>query len=287
MKNKNNITTTLKIFGGQMFAVAVLFAFAAVGPAYAETITKTFEFGAGTAYSTSTYRTFPVACGRDPSATVKYYRLGEAGAQFDVQIAIELRLPGEVATEYGAVSLLNFATAKRTEQTATLYGVRSNVGCSLPWAVRLRAVNGQSPVGIKGSITVTYLSSAITLGVEGGFRVNKGTSVTKNINFLGGLEQGHGRVVVTGTWLHGIGAVPGPLPVKLKFEIIDPNGNVVSSDTGYSNAEINPCCSGDKMKITFQFPSCITGQWKIRITNNTGDDAMSIEPKAIFTPGCP
>lgn len=283
-----DLSTTIFRHFVRGFGALVLFAFATAGTVFAETITKTFEFGLGTANSISNKRTFPVPCGLDPSATVKYYRLGEAGAQFDAQIAIELRLPGEDPAEEGALSLLKYATAKRTEQTITLVGVRSNLGCSLPWVVRIRPLSGQSPVAIKGSITVTYISSTITLRVEGGsIFLKKGESVTTNISFLGGFVQGQGRVVVTATWLHALGPVPGPLPVKLKFELLDPNGNVVSSDSGYSNAEINPCCSGNKMKITYQFPSCISGQWKIRITNNTNDDTRNIETKATFTPDCP
>jgi hypothetical protein len=63
MSNKNKISTKLTIFGGRIFAVAALVAFATVGTAFAETITKSFEFGPGTALTHANVRTFPVPCG--------------------------------------------------------------------------------------------------------------------------------------------------------------------------------------------------------------------------------
>ena len=54
----------MTIFGVQIFAVAVLFAFATAGTAFADnSITKTFEFGIGQAYTHSNVRTFPIPCG--------------------------------------------------------------------------------------------------------------------------------------------------------------------------------------------------------------------------------
>ncbi len=263
-----------------------LLAFATVGTAFAESITKTFEFGAGTANSVSNKRTFAVPCGVGVSAAVEHYRLGDVGAANDVPIVIELKKPGATADEEGPVADTQNATAKRAKQTATVTGTESSRGCSLPWIVRVKPASGQSSVAIKGTIVLTYSSAVKDISVEGGLiSLNKGNSVTKNIGGSGGLDQG--RVVVTATWLHAIGPVPGPLPVKLKFELINPSGTVVASDSGYSNAEINPCCSGNKMKITFQVLVCTPGQWKIRITNNTNDDTMNIDPKVKLTPDCP
>jgi hypothetical protein len=285
------IATTILENVGRAFGLLAMFAFAAVSVVPGADITKTFEFGAGTANSVSNKRTFPVPCGQRVTAVVKYYRLGDVGAQFDVPILIELREPGATAEEEDPAFETKSATAKRTEQTATLVRPpRNDRGCNLPWVVRVRPSSGQSPVAIKGSITVTYDSSARNLEVEGGYiSLNKGNSVTKNVGFPSGLVQG--RVVVTATWLHAIGPIPGPLPVKLKFELIDPNGTVVASHEGYPNNEISPCCSNKKMKITYQVTSCITtgisGQWKVRITNNTSDDTMNIDTTIRHTPDCP
>lgn len=284
MKNKINSIGIGNI--GRVFGVMSLLAVATVSSAFAESITKTFEFGAGTANSISNKRTFNVPCGVDVSAAVEHYRLGDAGTAFDVPIVIELKKPGATADVEGTVADTQNATAKRAKQTATVTGTQSDRGCSLPWVVRVKPASGQSAVAIKGTIVLTYSSAVASISVEGGLiSINKGNSVTKNIGGSGGLEQG--TVVVTATWLHAIGPVPGPLPVRLKFELINPSGTVVATDSGYSNAEINPCCSGNKMKITFQVATCISGQWKIRITNNTNDDTMNIDPKVRHTPNCP
>ena len=284
MKNINNFFGISNI--GRVFGLIALFAVASVSSVFAESITKTFEFGAGTANSFSNKRTFSVPCDRSVSAAVEHYRLGDVGAANDVPIIIELKKPGATADEEGPIADTQNATTTRTKQTATVTGTESSRGCSLPWIVRVKPASGQSSVAIKGTIVLTYSSAVKDISVEGGLiSLNKGNSVTKNIGGSGGLDQG--RVVVTATWLHAIGPVPGPLPVKLKFELINPSGTVVASDTGYSNAEINPCCSGNKMKITFQVTTCVSGQWKIRITNNTNDDTMNIDPKVRFTPDCP
>src|SRR6266508_3314552 len=60
----------------------------------AESITKTFEFGAGTPQSRSHVRTFPIPCGTEGgvAAVVKFQRSGPVGAS-NVPIMIELREP--------------------------------------------------------------------------------------------------------------------------------------------------------------------------------------------------
>lgn len=271
------ITTKILTHFGRAFGVLALCSLVTAGTAFAETITKTFEFGAGTASSRSNYRTFPVPCGVRVTAVVKYSRLGDVGAQFDVPIVIELREPAATAEEEGSARTLS-ATAKRTEQTATLEKPpNKDRGCNLPWIVRVRPSSGQSPVAIVGSITVKYDGGvAIRVDVAGGLlRLNKGDSVTKNVGPPEGFGQGD--LIVRGTWNHALGPVPGPLPVKLKFELIDPSGRVVGSSEGYSENEINPCCSNRKVGFFIRVSSCFTGQWKIRITNNTNDDAMNID----------
>jgi hypothetical protein len=252
----------------QVFGIAILLTVAMVASADAERITKSFELGAGTAYQVSNRRTFNVPCGRKIVASVEFHRLGAADAANDVPIVIELKKPGAAATEEG------------------LKGKESNRGCSLPWIVKVKLAGGQSQVAVNGTISVSYDHLPQGIDVEGGLiSLNKGNQVTKNVGGASGLDQG--TLVVTATWLHAIGPVPGPLPVRLKFELIDPNGNVVASDTGFAGNEINPCCSGDKMKITFRVTSCAPGQWKLRITNNTNDDTMNIDPKVRLKPDCP
>ncbi len=225
-------------------------------------------------------------CGLAVRAKVEHYRLGDTGAANDVPIIIELKKPGTTADVEGPVAETRNATARRDRQTVTLGGTRSNRGCSLPWVVRVKPANGTSPFAIKGTIDLTYSSSVNNISVEGGLiSLNKGNQVSKNVGGSSGLNQG--TVVITATWLHAIGVVPGPNPVRLKFELINPGGSVVAQDTGYANNEINPCCSGDKMRIVFKVTECITGQWKLRITNNTNDDTMNIDPRVALTPNCP
>jgi hypothetical protein len=281
MKNRNHFFGMGNI--GRVFGLTVIFAAAMVSTAFAESITKTFEFGAGTANSISNKRTFSVPCGVSVSAVVEHYRLGDVGAENDVLIVIELKKPGATADEEGTVADTQNATAKRTKQTATVTGTESNRGCSLPWIVRVKPANGQSQFAIKGSIVLTYSSAVKNISVEGGLiSLNKGNSVTKNIGGAGGLEQG--TITVTANWNHAIGPVPGPLPVKLKFELISPDG-VVKTVSAYSSNEARSDLT--KFKLTHQVTDCASGQWKIRITNNTNDDTMNIDPKVKFTPDCP
>jgi hypothetical protein len=269
---------------GRFFGILTLLAVAAVGSAFAETITKTFEFGAGTANSASNKRTFSVPCLIDVTAKVEHYRLGDVGASNDVPIVIELRKPGATADTEGEVADTQNATAKRDKQTATVTGTKSSRGCSQPWIVRVKPASGQSSVAIKGSISLTYSSDVRNVNVEGGLiSLNKGNSVTKNVG--GSFGFGHGTIVITANWNHAIGPVPGPNAVKLKFELISPSG-VVRTVEAFSSNEARSDLT--RFRLTYQVPDCESvGQWKLRITNNTNDDTMNIDPKVKFTPDCP
>lgn len=261
------------------------------GTAFAETIQKTFEFGAGTANTISNKRTFPVPCHAGiEGVSATYQRKGVAGAANDVPIIMELRSPGATATQEGPVVDSVALTATLTQQlsisTKLLKGDPSPRGCSLPWIVRVKPASGTSPVVISGTITLSYFRFDGDVDVEGSLiTLNKGNSVTKNVGGTGGLHAG--KITVTGTWLHSLFGVPGPLPVELRFQLINPAGTVVGSKTAYSNAEVNPCCSSNKMSFTIPVEQHTTGQWKLRITNNTSDDTMNIDPKVKYTALCP
>ena len=166
-----------------------------------------------------------------------------------------------------------------------LRGDPSPRGCSLPWVVRLKPASGNSPFRISGRIDLVYFRFDDDIKVEGELiSLNKGNSVNKNIGDQTGLHAGN--ITVTGTWLHSISGVPGPLPVQLRFDLLDPTGSVVASKTAFSAAEINPCCSGNKMSFALPVNRHTTGQWKLRITNNTNDDTMNIDPKVTYTALC-
>jgi hypothetical protein len=275
----------------KMWFVTLLIIIGLSGTAIAETIQKSFEFGAGTANSISNKRTFPVPCHAGiEGVSATYQRKGTAGAANDVPIVMELRSPGPTANEEGPVVDSVALTATLTQQlsltTKLLKGNPSSRACGLPWIVRVRPASGTSPWVISGVITLSYFRFDVDVNVEGNLiSLNKGNSVTKNVGGTGGLHAG--KITVTGTWLHSVFGVPGPLPVRLRFQLLDPNGAVVGSRTAFSNAEINPCCSGNKMSFTIPVTQHTGGQWKLRITNNTSDDTMNIDPKVKYVALCP
>ena len=245
--------------------------------ALATTITKSFEFGAGTENSVSNKRTFPVPCGQKVNATVIFQRGGGGGSSNDVPIVIELRSPGATATEEGPVVDSKQATAKIFSgfpQTARLSGNKSNRGCDLPWIVRVKPQSGQSAVQVYGAISVRF-DSELPLGGLRLSKLSKNDSTTVNFGDSSGLKQG--KIKITGSWKHDIfGPVNGPMPIRMRVELIDPEGNVVASHAGYSNDEMNGCCSGNKLEINFTVSECKSGQWKLRIKNLTDHDANVI-----------
>lgn len=283
---KKFATTTL-VNSVRTLGVLALFAFTMVGTSNAASITKSFEIGEGTGQSQSHFRTFVVPCGLDVTAKVTFSRLGDPGVANDVPIIIELRKPGATAEEDGPIAAqVNNINATRTEQNRTLSGTESNRGCTIPWRVRVKHNgSGAAPNAVKGNITVTFNDAPKSLNVEGGLiSLNKGISVTKNLAGSGGLDQG--IVEITANWNHAIGPVPGPLPVKLKFELLPPNSNQsVRTVEAYSSNEARSGLT--RFKLTYQVTEHTPGQWRIRITNNTNDDTMNIDPKVKFTPDCP
>lgn len=252
--------------------------------AFAGTATKTFEFGAGTANSVSNKRTFFIPCGLDVQAAVKVSRKGDAGATNDVDIIIELRSPGENADAEGPIATTKEARATRTAQTFNLAANDSPRGCNLPWIVRVKPKSGKSDAAIYGDITVTFNDNIKNLSVQDAGRMNLNSANTETVNVggSGGLTQG--IVTIKGEWFHNFGI----LPIKMKIELLDPNGTPVASDTGFSNLEVNPCCSNNKLKITYLVPELKSGQWKLRIKNiSDGNDAIRVKPIATLKPDCP
>jgi hypothetical protein len=263
----------------------VLISMAGFGTAaFAGSTTKTFEFGAGTANPVSNKRSFSVPCGLDVQAAVKVSRKGDVGTANDVDIVIELRSPGENADTEGPVATTKQAKATRTAQTINLGANDSALGCSLPWIVRVRPESGSSNVAIYGEITVTFNDNPKSLSVQdaGSINLNSANTVTVNVGGAGGLTQG--VVTIKGEWYHNLGI----LPIKMKIDLLDPEGNRVAGDTGFSNLEVNPLFSNQKLKITYVIPECKRGQWKLRIKNiSDGNDAIRVKPIATLKPDCP
>ncbi len=259
----------------------------------AASATKAFEVGPGTAQTTSHFRTFAVPCGQSVNVNVKFYRLGDPGAQNDVPLIIELRKPGASESQDGPIADTKNVIAYRTDdpnsshraqaQTGVnLSGSASDQSCSIPWRVRVRRADGAPQNAAKGEITLAYSSSSSNINVEGSLiSLNKGNSVTKDLGSPGGLKEG--KITITANWNHAVGPVPGPLPVLLKFELKDATGTSVRTVTAYSSNQIG---AGPQFRLEYNVPTCKPGQWKLKITNNTNDDTMNINPKVTFTPDC-
>lgn len=203
----------------------------------------------------------------------------------DVPIAIEFRAPGvSLQSEPTHIRIFQARLGDTRSETFTAPG--HDTGCGSPWRVRIVPNATSTRDGrIVGDLSVSFVSNAKTLNVEDAATLANGRSTTKNIGDSNGLHQG--RVEITGTWNHSVFGVPGPLPVKLNFELLKPDGSIAAYDTGHSKHEINPCCSGDKLKVRLLVREHISGQWKLRIRNDSGNDAMALIPRATFVPACP
>lgn len=204
----------------------------------------------------------------------------------DVPIYIEFRKPGVPLTSSTTVTREFAAKLDDTrEATFTASGIGVSVGCDTAWTVRLRPkVLPLQTMEIRGTVKLGFTRNPISIDVEDAISLGKGQSLVKNIGGTSGLSQGW--VEITGKWNHSVFGLPGPLPVKLNFELLRPDLSIAAYDTGYSSHEFNPCCSGDKAKIRFLVSDHKTGQWKIRIRNDTSDDVMSIVPKVMYIPAC-
>jgi hypothetical protein len=116
---------------------------------------------------------------------------------------------------------------------------------------------------VSGNITVSFVTPTSQIDVEGGlFDLERGKSVTKNVGDSNGISQG--IVVITGNWNHSVFGVQGPNAVRLKFQLIDPSGNLVNTDEGFSANELRDL---PKLKLTYRLADCTPGQWKLKITN--------------------
>ena len=226
-------------------------------------------------------RTLIVPCHATVVATVSAARFDHWADDF--QITVEFRKPGvAVSASPSAVNYLWSKPEDRSIKTFTVPGHDS--GCGTAWNVRLVPAATTRETNISGDFNVSFKNTVATMSVEDAAILANGRSTTKNIGPSSGLHQGW--VEITGTWNHSVFGVPGPLPVKLTFALVKPSGDIAAFDSGHSNHEVNPFVSGDKLKLRFRVPVNINGQWKLRITNDSGQDAMTIIPKAIFKPSC-
>ncbi len=260
-----------------------------VSPAFAGNISKTFEFGPGTPQTRSHVRTFNIPCGTvgGVAAVVKFKRLGPAGASNDIPIIIEFREPDTAPGEEGPVVETRTATAKTTEQSITLRSGRNNRGCALPWRVRVRYANeGEAPSPTFGSIRLDFDGRVRNIDAEYVGEMGKVIeSRPLKVGDSGGLDVG--RIEITANWNHQIvPGIPGPNPIKLKFQLIDPSEAVVKTVEAYSSNEARSELT--KFKLVYEVANCVPGQWKLKIKNLDPDDnAYVSRPIVKFTPDCP
>jgi hypothetical protein len=265
--------------------VLAVFAFGTVSMAFADNISKTFEFGAGTPQPRSHVRTFNIPCQLGVAAVVKFQRLGPVNATNDIPIIIELHEPDMTAGQENSVYYEESAMAQLTEQTKILRIPGKDRGCSLPWRVRVRHANeGNAPSRVFGTIRLDFDGRARNSVFEDVGIVAKGRSRQVKSDAYG-LKQG--RVEITATWYHFLGGIQivGPNPIKLEISLVDPNGTVVKTVAAYSSDEARSELT--KFRLTYQVTDCPTGPWKLSVHNPTNDDANFKSLKVTFTPDCP
>lgn len=252
--------------------------------AFGATITKTFEVGAGTAFPSSNRRDFSTPCIRAVHVKVRYSRKGKADSSDDIPLTVELISPDDQDTQ-NPPEVSEQVTAKTTVQTLNMTGKAALKGCTVPWSVRVKGTDGNPPLAVSGDISITYddsVQDGIAIENDGELNLNSNNTVEQFLIVPFGL--GHGVLEIKGNWYHNLGV----LPIKMRFELIDPNGNVVKSAEGYSQYELNPCCSANKLVLTHRITNRILGRWKLRIKNiSSGHDAVRIFARGTFKPGCP
>ena len=265
-------------------ALALLSASIAV---WAESITKTYEFGLGTQYAHSAMRTFSVPCGRAVTAVVKFQRSGPDSADSDIPAKIDLHEPDASGTE-GPIARTESVFISRTVQSKTLTGSAKDRGCSLPWRVRIRYANsGTAPYAVTGNITLTFSTNSSNILVNDGrdFHVSHHRPVTVNFGGPSGLHQG--RLEVNASWIHFIYTiVPGPLTIMLTFQLLDPAGNPVAQASGCATNNFDSSC---RLMLRYFVPEHKSGQWKLKISSSpvAYGEAGDIKPTAVYRPDCP
>jgi hypothetical protein len=258
--------------------------------ATANTVSKTFEFGTGTAQPHSHLRTFSIPCATEGgiAVVVKFQRLGPDDAASNVPFIVELREPDTAPNVEGPLVEAKSLVAKRAEQTIVLRSVSSNRGCSLPWRVRAKYANdGAAPVQVFGTMRIDYDGRLRWFAYDGNLGLGKGRSTTFNFGSSAGFP--HGNIKYEPDFVHDVFGLPGPNPVKLKFELINPSGTVVVSKEGYADREAHRNQGLPIVKeIAFQVVNLTSGQWKLRVTNlDPNDDARITQRYSSFTPACP
>ncbi|GEM_PF-5935337 len=276
MRNSKNNSysrfTAVAIIATMLFSMLSLFG-NLTNTTLAASATKSFLIGPGSE-SRSHSRHFHAPSKVNVKAKITYKREGNT----DFPIVAEIESPT------GAIVATKNLTASSVQQTVTLEAnaINQHACGDLVWKVRVKSKDNAEPLSnVSGDITFSFIDpSTVSLDVEGStINLNAGNDVTKKIN--GMTAKGPGKVKITATWFT-------ILPIKLKFQLIRPDGSVAATETGYPQDAIF-VNESEKMKLNYVVTAQdaeLSGNWKIKITNNTGDNASSVNPKVRFTPGC-
>lgn len=254
-------------------------------PAYL-TVTKSFEFGPGTANPISNVRTFNVPSGLEVAATVKYKRLGTGKG--GIPITIELREPDTAPGVEGPIVDSENREAQTIESSVTIRSLASNRGCTKPWRVRVRyAGTDAGPANpVHGTIRMDWDATMKRINTETPGYVIKGTS--KEVKMGPSTGFGEGQMGITANWNHMIGPVPGPSPVKFRVFVIERrpgvSGDIIyNSEEAYSSNEAN---ATPRFGLVQRFSSAANGQFYLHFDNRDNHDAFVQTPVVNFSPTC-
>lgn len=257
------------------------------------TITKTFEIGAGTSQPFSHKRTFEVPCNTWVSAYISYSRLGRPGASEDVPLTITVMQPAVDGGEGEVVQTRQVIANTSLNSTTFNQNLRSPLGCSKTWSVRVKANEGISGFTVKGEIRISYISNLdrllfSTKSSDYEIPITSNSSGEFIVYFQDPSQQfalvnSQGIIEVKGEWYHNLGL----MPIKMRAELISPRGDIVAQAVGYAQNEVNPCCSGQKLKLIYRIPEFVEGEWKLRLKNISEHDAVNVRATGTFKRSCP
>lgn len=261
--------------------------------AFGGSITKSFEIGEGTAQPFSHKRTFEIPCNTRVTAVITYARYGRPGAENDVPITISLIKPAFDGGEGEAGTFRKTATTSL--QYTTIGGGSSFFGCNKFWAMRVQTDRDRTGFTVKGEMRLEFEDPLFRLQFSDNYGKELGIGERTEIPIsafrpegledMGGgpaFSNGQGVIEITGTWSHNLGI----FPIEMSVQLLNPDGIPVAFARGYSNNEINPCCSGKKLKMTFRFREFVQGVWKIRIRNEDAHTATNVRVSGTFKPSC-
>jgi len=271
MTNSRVIT----IFAGCWLIFISVFA---VGQTRGGTSSKTFDFGAGGDNPTfrSHARSFTAPQGVVIVVAVNYRTAGGA----PVPIVLEIEDSAD------KVSILREIVAEKTMKRIVLnIAAADNAAdaCEKPWQVRVRTQSGEIPAArIFGDISFSFVDpSPFSIEIEGeAFKLNKGAQTTRRMGVADSFKHA-GLMSVKAGWLDSLAAQVLPL----KFEVMRPDGTIAKTLTGYGTN------SGGSPKLDFSYNVTNTDAkrtclWLLKITTNTENDIIEINPKVFFTRKC-